>query len=80
MKKTTVPKMMGLRKDHKVYDDFVRGPKLRALVNGKVGPNSPLANLLTRLFVPVRFNLQQKVDTEILSTEELLHHVENFNS
>ena len=78
--KSTVPKMMGLRKDHKVYDDFVRGPKLRALVNGKVGPNSPLANLLTRLFVPVRFNLQQKVDTEILSTEELLHHVENFNS
>ena len=49
-------------------------------MNGKLGPNAPLANLLARVLRPVRSDLQEKlITTEVLSTEEVLHYIEKFN-
>ena len=44
-----VPVMVGSRKDHKVGFDRVTGPPTRPVVNGRKGPNSNLANVLTRM-------------------------------
>ena len=39
--KGTVPGMKGLQKDHKTNFDPVKGPPLRPLCNGKLGPMHP---------------------------------------
>ena len=77
--KTSVPSANGLRKDHKSDFDPVRGPPCRPLVNGKLGPNAPAANIQTRLLKSVRHGVAQIHDTEVLSSEELQHHIKNFN-
>ena len=80
MNHSNVANMQGLRKDHKRAPDPVLGPPLRPVVDGKTGPNAPLANLMARLLRPVRFGLHNKIPTEIISTEEALHHLQNFNT
>ena len=79
VKHSNVANMKGLRKDHKLTPDPVKGPPLRAVVDGKVGPNAPLANLMARVLRPVRFGMHSNVKTEILSTEEALHLIQKFN-
>ena len=76
---STVPALGGLRKDHKTSQDPTKGPPLRPLCDGKKGPNAPLANLLCRLLKSVRAGVSQTFNTEVLSTEELLHHVQSWN-
>ena len=46
---SNVKHMRGLRKDHKLAPDPVLGPPLRPLVDGKIGPNAPLTNLMSDL-------------------------------
>ena len=53
---------------------------MRTMVNGKVGPNAPLAKLQAAILRPVRDALNDQVKTEIVSTEEALHHFEKHNS
>ena len=38
VKHSSVPNLDGFRKDHKQYDDPIRGPPLRPLCNAKVMP------------------------------------------
>ena len=56
------------------------GPPCRPLVNASIGPNSNLANLLTRFLQPVKQKLNSRLGTEIVSTEELLRKVTDLNS
>ena len=77
---SNVAHLKGFRKDHKRTPDPTIGPPLRPVADGKVGPNAPLANLMTRLLKPVREGIHKKVPTEILSTEEALHLIEKFNN
>ena len=74
-----IPSLLGLRKDHKVYEDVIRGPPLRPLCNGNLGPNAPLANLLAKFLRCVRSGIYENNPSEVLSTEEVLHLVQNFN-
>ena len=52
---------------------------MRPLVNGKLGPNAPLANLLARVLRAARSGMSLDKPTAILSTEELLHYLSQFN-
>ena len=68
------PEMLGLRKDHKGRYDPILGPASRSLMNGKVGQNSALANLLARFFRTIWTGLYKTIyDTEVLCTAEFLH-------
>ena len=49
VKNSNVAKLGGFRKDHKIAADPVRGPPLRPVADGKIGPNAPLENLMARL-------------------------------
>ena len=80
VKNSNVSHLKGLRKDHKAATDPVKGPPLRPLADGKVGPNAPLANLMARILRPVREGMHHIIPTEILSTEEALHLIQEFNS
>ena len=79
VKDSGVPTLQGMRKDHKTGWDPVSGPPLRPLCDGKVGPNAPLGNLLSKILQPYREDLNSKDYTEALSTEDLLRTVEDFN-
>ena len=71
--------MTGLRKDHKEGWDRVEGPPTRPLVNGKVGANAGLGNLVSRILRPLRKEVVGKGQSEVVSTEELLRWIEEFN-
>ena len=73
---SSIPAMQGLRKDHKGGYDPVKGPALRPLINGRIGPNAVLANVLARFLRTVRPGLYEAgYNTEVISTEELLHYI-----
>ena len=81
VKNSNVAQLRGLRKDHKVTHNAVAGPPLRPLCNGKVGPNAPLGNLMARLLKTVISGMaQNQLNTEVLSTEEVLYYLEQFNN
>ena len=79
VKNSNVAILKGLRKDHKRAANATEGPPLRPLADGKVGPNAHLANLMARVLRPVREGIHDKIPTEIISTEEALFHLEQFN-
>ena len=74
-----IPAMTGLRKDHKEGWDREEGPPSRPLVNGKVGPNCGLANLISRILRPLRKQVVERTGNEVISTEELLRWIEEYN-
>ena len=49
------------------------------LCNGNVGPNAPLANLIARVLRCVRNGIHETVPIKVLSSEEVLHSIQNFN-
>ena len=68
--------MQGLRNNHKGGYDPVIGPALRPLINGRIGPNAVLANVLARFLRIVWSRLYEAgYNTEVISTEELLHYI-----
>ena len=73
------PKVKNLRKDHKVGWDPVVGPKTRILLDGKKGANAGLAALTTKAIRPLRKEAVEEFGTEVCSTEELLHSLEQAN-
>ena len=73
-----VPQYKGLRKDHKTPDPEF-GPPLRVLADGSKGPNAPTANLISHVLRPVKNNLNEKIQTKIISTEEANFHFTQFN-
>ena len=75
---TNVPSLDGTRKDHKRWAG-PQGPPLRPMCNAKKGPNGNQGNLLARTVKPVKLDLIEQINTEVSSTEELLHHVEEHN-
>ena len=80
VKHSNVAQLKGLRKDHKRAVNPTEGPPLRPLADGKLGPNAPAANMMSRILRPVRHALHKIIPTEILSTEEALHLIEKFNN
>ena len=77
VKHANVPNLLGFWKDHKPTVSQ-NGPPVRPFCNGKVGPNAPLANLISRLLKIVRSGIYKTYDTEVLSTEEVLGILEHF--
>ena len=70
-----------MRKDHKgdLEDNPTLGPKLRPLCPANMAPNSNLGNLMARIVKEMANEIQEKIETEVLSTEELKHHIEKAN-
>ena len=57
----------------------VKGPPIRPVVNGKAGPNAGLANLISRILRPLRKQVVRNTGNEVISTEELLRWIEEYN-
>ena len=72
---------MGLRKDHKDYinNDPVLGPKLRPLCPANLAPNAPLANLMATICKGLADEIQNRVTTEVISTEEMMYSIGQAN-
>ena len=79
VKNCGLPTLYGMRKDHKEGWDKELGPPMRPLCNGKLGPNAPLGNLISKIIRPAREKLNEDLNTEVLSTEELQNNIEEFN-
>ena len=73
---------MGLRKDYKddLEDSPILGPKLRPLCPANIAPNANLGSLIAKTIKILADEVQVKINTKILSTEELKHHIEIVNS
>ena len=78
--KSSAQGLGGFRKDHNPTTDSVQGPPLRPICNGKKRPDTACANIQSRLLKTVRAGISQTVNTEVLSTEEMQHHVMNLNT
>ena len=63
--KSSVAPLRGLRKDHKLNWDRVKGPPLRPLCNARLGPNAYLGNLQARFLRTVRIGLSKLINTEV---------------
>ena len=68
----------GAHKDHKPEDPEFGSP-MHIMMDGKKGPNGPLANIQLPILRLVRKALNQQVGTELLNTEKLCHHMINHN-
>ena len=55
------------------------GPKLRPLCPANVAPNSNLGNLMARMTKVITDEAQDRINTEVISTEELKFHLEKVN-
>ena len=79
---TTIPPLMGLRKDHKpdLDGDPSKGPKLRPLCPANISPNSALGNLMSNIVRGLADERQEKLKTEVISTEEMKYHINITNS
>ena len=73
-----LPQAKGARKDHKPMDPDIGYP-MRVMMDGKKGPNGPLANLMSQILRPVRLALNETVDTEVINTEELCYFIQEHN-
>ena len=73
-----LPQAKGVRKDHKPMDPEFGFP-MRVMMDGKKGPNGPLANIQCHILRPVRKKLNDIVKTEVISTEELCHFIHEHN-
>ena len=73
---SSLPNAKGARKDHKPEDPEFGYP-MRIMMDGKKGPNGPLANIQSQILRPVRKELNNQIGTELLNTEELCHHFMN---
>ena len=49
-------------------------------MDGKKGPNGPLANIMSQVLRPVRMAFNDIVDTEVVNTEELCHFIQEHNN
>ena len=56
------------------------GYPMRVMMDGKKGPNGPLANIQSFILRPVRSALNDIVKTEVISTEELCFYLEQHNA
>ena len=63
--------MTRLRKDQKEGWDREEEPSTRPLVNGRVGANAGLGNLVSKIPRPLRKEAVKKGQSEIVSTKEM---------
>ena len=72
-----VPSMNQTLKDHKPHPQVVTRPVCRA--KASQSPNGPLADLTCELLDPFVREADREDRTEVISTEELCHEIENTN-
>ena len=62
---TTIPPLMGLRKDHKpdLDNNPSKGPKLRPLCPANISPNSALGNLMSNIVRGLADERQEKLNS-----------------
>ena len=70
------PPLYSLRKDHKEYDDEVKGPPTRPVCGATTAYNGKLSYLLSQILEVV----WKEPETVCLSTEEMLAEFDKFNS
>ena len=77
-KHSEIPAVHGTHKDHKEFEDKVKGPDVRVIAGAVVGPNLGLSDIVSDVVEQVT----DEKDIEQLcskSTEEILHAVESYN-
>ena len=74
---TPAPPMYGLRKDHKVTEDEIKGPPVRPVCGANEAPNSRLGNFLSRIVND--FADAAEIATECRSSEEMRAAFEAYN-
>ena len=75
--KNPIPILRGTAKDHKVPKNPERGHDLRPIMTARVGPNTSLAQIGSRILKVIADNVKE--DNAIKSTEELLRKFEDYN-
>ena len=75
MEGNEVPPQYGLRKDHKVFDDPVKGPPLRPVCGAVIGSNYRMSYFLSRILQPYIKQVPEICD----STADMLARVEKCN-
>ena len=71
------PILRGTAKDHKMYDDPQKGPKMRPIMGARIGPNTGLAQIGSLITRGIKNNLPNKY--EIRNTEEILQKFKAYN-
>ena len=74
-----IPILSGLRKDHKVTPDPVKGPPLRPVYRARVAPNSALGNIISQMVKGLGDELSSKIGTDSLNSEEVCAEVVKAN-
>ena len=74
-----IPILSGLRKDHKVTPDPVKGPPLRPVYRARVAPNSALGNIISQMVKGLGDELNSKIGTDSLNSEEVCAEVVKAN-
>ena len=69
--------MKGTSKDHKVADDPQKGPKMRPIMGARVGPNTGLSQIGSKILRSIIDDV--KVRHDVKSTEEMLAKIEQYN-
>ena len=75
--KNPLPLMRGTAKDHKVAADPKKGPKMRPIMGARVGPNTGLSQIGSKVLRSIIDDV--KVRHDVKSTEEMLARIENYN-
>ena len=75
--KKALPLMKGTAKDHKVANDPPKGPKMRPIMGARVGPNTGLSQIGSRILRSIIDDV--KVRHDVKSTEEMLAKIEQYN-
>ena len=75
MEENEVPPQYGLRKDHKHFDDPVKGPPLRPVCGAVIGSNYRMSYFLSRILQPYIKQVPEICD----STADMLARVEKCN-
>ena len=74
---TPAPPLYGLRKDHKIAEDTVKGPPVRPVCGANQAPNSKLGNFLSRIVN--EYADAANIRTECKSSEEMRASFEKYN-
>ena len=76
-----IPQMFGLRKDHKITppEKKEEGPPTRPVCAASASLNGPLSHIISKVLNHVADKMDETINTECRSTEEMIAEFENIN-
>ncbi len=77
----TIPKLFGLRKDHKTIppDKRNEGPLTRPVCGASASINGPLSHLVSEILNKLADNMDKEIKTECRNTEEMIAELGKIN-